>query len=216
MEKLQYIFQNSGVHFFWRHCSTNTDIYTNANTHPDADAEKSNPIFNAPLGMVMLEKPSWKEEELFLGKNRLFNDWMMQEMAPHSLGRTTLIYKSVLPITIFFSMISILEKVINKTCSVLQCFQKMYTLEFWRICCNQAFRRFSFSRNCSSNYSVFRRSIPQNFEEYVVTAPWWKDFMRGALNSSSFFLSRQILAVHLGAVTTYTSKFWGILPLKTL
>ena len=44
-------------------------------------------------------------------------------------------------------------------------------------------------------YSVFRRSIPQNFEEYVVTAPWWKDFMGWGLNSSSFFLSRQILAV---------------------
>ena len=40
---------------------------------------------------------------------------------------------------------------------------------------------------CHGNYSVFRRSIPQNFEEYVVTAPWWKDFMGGVPNSSSFF-----------------------------
>ena len=67
-----------------------------------------------------------------------------------------------------------------------------------------------------STYSVFRRSIPQNFEEYVVTAPWWKYFMGSAGNSSSFFLSQQTLAVHLGAVTTYSSKFWGILLLKTL
>ena len=46
-----------------------------------------------------------------MGKNRLFNDWIMEEMAPHSLGRTTLIHKSVLPITLIFSMISFLEKI---------------------------------------------------------------------------------------------------------
>ena len=45
-----------------------------------------------------------------LGKNRLFNDQIMQEMAPYSLGRTTLLHKSVLPITMIFSMISFLEK----------------------------------------------------------------------------------------------------------
>ena len=48
--------------------------------------------------------------ELLSGKNRLFNDWIMQEMAPYRLGRTTLLYKSVLPITMIFSMISFLEK----------------------------------------------------------------------------------------------------------
>ena len=49
--------------------------------------------------------------ELLLGKNRLFNDWIMQEMVPHSLGKTTLLRKSVQPITMIFSMISFLEKV---------------------------------------------------------------------------------------------------------
>ena len=34
----------------------------------------------------------------------------MQEMAPHNLGRTALLHKSVLPITIILSMISFLEK----------------------------------------------------------------------------------------------------------
>ena len=29
-------------------------------------------------------------KQLLVGKNRLFNDWIMQVMAPHSLGRTTL------------------------------------------------------------------------------------------------------------------------------
>ena len=43
-------------------------------------------------------------------KNRLFNDWIMQEMAPYSLGRIELLHKSVLPITMIFSMISFLEK----------------------------------------------------------------------------------------------------------
>ena len=47
---------------------------------------------------------------LLLGKIRLFNDWIMQEMASHSLGRTTLLHKSVLPITMIFSMISLLVK----------------------------------------------------------------------------------------------------------
>ena len=47
---------------------------------------------------------------LLLSQNRLFNDWIMQEMAIHSLGRTTLLHKSVLPITMIFSMISFLEK----------------------------------------------------------------------------------------------------------
>ena len=45
-------------------------------------------------------------EQLLLGKNRLFNHWIMQEMAPHSLGRTTLLHKSVLPNTMIFSLIS--------------------------------------------------------------------------------------------------------------
>ena len=44
----------------------------------------------------------------------------MQEVAPHSLGRTTLLHKSVLPITMIFSMINFLRKVINKTSSVLE------------------------------------------------------------------------------------------------
>ena len=48
--------------------------------------------------------------KLLVGKNRLFNDWIMQEMAPHSLGRATLLHKSVLPNTIIFSMISFLKK----------------------------------------------------------------------------------------------------------
>ena len=48
--------------------------------------------------------------QLLLGKNRLFNDWIVQEMAPHSIGGTTLLHKSVLPITMIFSMISFLEK----------------------------------------------------------------------------------------------------------
>ena len=47
---------------------------------------------------------------LLLGKNRLFNDWIMQEMVPHSLGGTTLLHKSVLPFTMIFSMIGFLEK----------------------------------------------------------------------------------------------------------
>ena len=34
-------------------------------------------------------------------------------------------------------------------------------------------------------YSVFRRSIPQNFEEYVVTSPWWKYLY---VLSTEFFL----------------------------
>ena len=46
-----------------------------------------------------------------LGQKQTFNDWIMQEMAPHSLGRTTLLHKSVPPIAmILFSMISSLEK----------------------------------------------------------------------------------------------------------
>ena len=45
-------------------------------------------------------------KQLLLGKNRLFSDWVMQEMVPHSLGRATLLHKSVLPITMTFSMIS--------------------------------------------------------------------------------------------------------------
>ena len=44
-------------------------------------------------------------------------------MAPHSLGRTTLLHKSVLPITMTFSMISFLEKSFNRTCSVLEMIQ---------------------------------------------------------------------------------------------
>ena len=31
----------------------------------------------------------------------------MQEMVPHSLGRTTLLHKSVLPITMIFSIITV-------------------------------------------------------------------------------------------------------------
>ena len=61
--------------------------------------------------------------QLLLGKNRLFNDWIMQEMVPHSLGGTTLLHKSVLPITMIFSVISFLRKVIKKTCSVLEAIQ---------------------------------------------------------------------------------------------
>ena len=53
--------------------------------------------------------------KLLLGKNKLFNDWIMQKMAPHSLGSTTLLYKSVLPITMIFSMISFFgEKLLIK------------------------------------------------------------------------------------------------------
>ena len=33
-----------------------------------------------------------------------------EEMAPHSLGGTTLLHKSVLPIKMIFSMINFLEK----------------------------------------------------------------------------------------------------------
>ena len=58
--------------------------------------------------------------ELFLGKNKLFNDWIMQQMAPHSLGRATLLHKSVLPITMIFYMVSFLRIVITKTCSALE------------------------------------------------------------------------------------------------
>ena len=42
------------------------------------------------------------------------------------------------------------------------------------------------------NYSDLlkkQRGIPQNFEEYVVTAPRWKDFICWAQNASSFFFS---------------------------
>ena len=42
------------------------------------------------------------QKQLLLGKNRLFNDWIMQEMAPHSLGTTTLLHKFVQPIAIIF------------------------------------------------------------------------------------------------------------------
>ena len=52
----------------------------------------------------------WSQWQSLLGKNRLFNDWIMQEMAPHCLGRTTLLHKSVLPIAMIFSMIIFLEK----------------------------------------------------------------------------------------------------------
>ena len=45
-----------------------------------------------------------------LGQKQTFNDWIMQEMVPHGLGRTTLFDKSVLPITMIFSVISFLEK----------------------------------------------------------------------------------------------------------
>ena len=44
-------------------------------------------------------------KQLLLGKNRLFSDWVMQEMVPHRLGRATLLHKSVLPITMTFSTI---------------------------------------------------------------------------------------------------------------
>ena len=65
------------------------------------------------------------------------------------------------------------------------------------------------------SHSVFRRSIPQNFEVYVVTAPRW---------TASICLERKkeefgappMKSFHHGAVTTYSSKFWGILLLKTL
>ena len=43
-------------------------------------------------------------------KTDFFCDWIMQEMAPHSLGRTTLLHKSVLPITMIFSMISFFKE----------------------------------------------------------------------------------------------------------
>ena len=55
----------------------------------------------------------------------------MQEMAPHSLGRTTLLHKSVPPNTMIFSMISFfLRKVINKTCSVLEMIQLLEKKKF--------------------------------------------------------------------------------------
>ena len=47
---------------------------------------------------------------IVLGQKRLFNYWIMQEMAPNSLGRTTLLHKSILSITSIFSMISFLKK----------------------------------------------------------------------------------------------------------
>ena len=47
-----------------------------------------------------------------------FNDWIMEEMAPHSLGRTTLLHKSVLPITMIFFHDYFLEKSYYKTCFV--------------------------------------------------------------------------------------------------
>ena len=37
-------------------------------------------------------------------------------------------------------------------------------------------------------YSVFRRTIPQNFEEYVVTSPWWK-YMYVVSTEFFFFFS---------------------------
>ena len=59
-----------------------------------------------------------------------------------------------------------------------------------------------------SDYSVFRRSIPPNFGEYVVTAPRWmtsfcwdgKKKRNSVLKAYKYF--------HHGAVTTYSSKFW--------
>ena len=65
-----------------------------------------------------------------MGKNGLFNDWIMQEMAPHSLGRTKLLDKSVLPITMIFSMISFLEKSFLKICSVLEMIQLLVKKSF--------------------------------------------------------------------------------------
>ena len=52
----------------------------------------------------------WPCLELLVGKNRFFNDWIMQEMAPHSLDRTTLLHKSVQPITMIFCMISFFKE----------------------------------------------------------------------------------------------------------
>ena len=72
----------------------------------------------------------------------------------------------------------------------------------------------------SSFYSVFRSSILQNFEEYVVTVPWWKDLYVMSTEFFFFFLSHwscdHWLVIHLEAVITYCSKIWGILPLKTV
>ena len=55
----------------------------------------------------------------------------MQEMAPHSLGKTTLLHKSVLHITVIFSMISFFKsQAINKTCSVLETIQLLVKKKF--------------------------------------------------------------------------------------
>ena len=65
-------------------------------------------------------------------------------------------------------------------------------------------------------YSVFRRSIPQNFEVYVVTAPRWTASICLERKKEEEFGAPPMKSFHHGAVTTYSSKFWGILLLKTL
>ena len=63
-------------------------------------------------------------------------------------------------------------------------------------------------------YGVSRRSIPQNFEEYGVTSLRWIDSISWERKKNSVFTTYK--SFHHGEVTTYPSKFWGILLPKTL
>ena len=65
----------------------------------------------------------------------------------------------------------------------------------------------------SLTYSVFRRSIPQNLEEDVVTAPRWIASFCWERKKKNSALSTYKSFSH-GAVTTCSSKFWGMPLLK--
>ena len=90
--------------------------YTRANTviHNLMGTDCSTPItrFSLPILKKNMKKCVFRLPcircEIALGQKET---WIMQEMAPHSLGGTTLLHKSVLPITMIFSMISFLEKI---------------------------------------------------------------------------------------------------------
>ena len=55
-------------------------------------------------------------------------------------------------------------------------------------------------------YSVFRRSIPQNSEEYVVTVPRSTASIEREKKEEEFS-AQPMKSFHHGAVTTYSSKF---------
>ena len=67
---------------------------------------------------------------------------------------------------------------------------------------------------CTTVFS--EEDIPQNFEVYVVTAQRWTASICLERKKEEEFIAPPMKSLHHGAVTTYSSKFWGILLLKTL